>query len=73
MFYFKAILTACAVLAMAGCDERYRYPCQDPAKQGSAECSPEICASTDMCPGKPETPVVETPQKPVIEKEGDCK
>lgn len=73
MFYLKAIVTACAVLALAGCSEHYRYPCQNPAKQGTAECSPDVCALTDMCPGKPEVPVVEQPQEQVIEKEGDCK
>jgi uncharacterized lipoprotein len=73
MFHIKAILTVCAVLALAACSDRYRYPCQDPANQGLEECSPAICAVTDMCPSKLETPVVETPQEPVIEKEGDCK
>ena len=36
----KHLLTALALSALAGaCGDTYRYPCQDPAKANTAECS----------------------------------
>lgn len=32
-----------------GYDGGYRYPCQDPANIGSAECEPPICEADGTC------------------------
>ena len=32
-----------------GWDGTYRYPCQDPANIGSAECEPPICEADGTC------------------------
>lgn len=50
-------LLAGFVAALAGCQERYRYPCQDPKNWEKEECKRPLCAATQSCPdqlGKPE-------------------
>ena len=43
-----------SIIVFSGCQERYRYPCQDPAKIHSAECNTEICEETRTCPKIPQ-------------------
>ena len=38
------------VVLLAGCDDRYRYPCQDPLNWSNAECKPPICTASGTCP-----------------------
>ena len=35
---------------LAGCEDRFRYPCQDPKNWDIPECKPPICTSTGTCP-----------------------
>lgn len=35
---------------MTGCEDRYRYPCQDPKNWNSEECKPPICTAAGNCP-----------------------
>lgn len=35
---------------LAGCEDRFRYPCQDPKNWGTDQCKPPICTSTGTCP-----------------------
>jgi len=45
------ILTAIiAVLALAGCQERYRYPCQDPSNWEEKMCKKPYCSANGTCP-----------------------
>ena len=37
-------------LALAGCQDRFRYPCQDPKNWEATECKPPICTATATCP-----------------------
>ena len=37
------------VLALVGCEDRYRYPCQDPANHASAACQPPVCETDGTC------------------------
>jgi hypothetical protein len=46
---YKYILVMIGFLALAGCEERYRYPCQDPKHHDSAECKKENCEITRTC------------------------
>ena len=47
----KFIVTALAVLVLAGCDfELYRYPCQDPDNWNKAECQKPLCEVSRTCP-----------------------
>jgi hypothetical protein len=44
--WFLSIL----LVVLTGCDDRYRYPCQDPNNWGKTECKPPICTATGTCP-----------------------
>jgi hypothetical protein len=44
---FKFLLLS---LLLAGCEERFRYPCQDPKNWETTECKPPICTATGTCP-----------------------
>lgn len=33
-----------------GCEERYRYPCQDPLNWGAEECKKPYCDGDQTCP-----------------------
>jgi len=37
------------LLALAGCEDRYRYPCQDPANFSSPSCQPPACEADGTC------------------------
>lgn len=44
-------LAASLVLVLlSGCNERYRYPCQDPKNWNNAECKRPECAINGTCP-----------------------
>ena len=45
----KLLLTVMAVIALVGCSDRYRYPCQDPENWGKAECNAPICQADQSC------------------------
>jgi hypothetical protein len=38
------------IIIAAGCQERYRYPCQDPANWEKAECKKPLCEVHRQCP-----------------------
>jgi hypothetical protein len=73
------IITLIALLSLVGCQDRFRYPCQDPSNWNDAQCKKPECEATRTCPDliiKPDkrmsTPV-STPVEKKIEKKGDCK
>jgi hypothetical protein len=37
-------------LLLLGCDQYYRYPCQDPANWSSDQCKKPICEVNRDCP-----------------------
>jgi len=39
-----------ALVLLMGCQDRFRYPCQDPQNWQNAECKPPICTATGTCP-----------------------
>jgi hypothetical protein len=41
---------ALPVLMVIGCEQRYRYPCQDPENWKSAECQKPKCEVHRDCP-----------------------
>ena len=45
----KYLLLSLLVL-LAGCEERFRYPCQQPSNWGSPECQRPLCAVNGTCP-----------------------
>ena len=38
------------LVLLTGCEDRFRYPCQDPQNWQNAECKPPICTATATCP-----------------------
>lgn len=38
------------LIVLGGCQERFRYPCQDPANWETARCQRPQCAITQECP-----------------------
>jgi hypothetical protein len=39
-----------AILLLTGCDENYRYPCQDPENWGQKICQKPYCSANGTCP-----------------------
>lgn len=46
-------------LLFAGCEDRYRYPCQNPDNFAKAECQRPKCLFTQMCPDYLVAPILE--------------
>jgi hypothetical protein len=44
----RLLIVLCVLLA--GCQERFRYPCQDPANWQEAACQRPGCAINGVCP-----------------------
>jgi len=48
-----------AMLLLAGCEDRYRYPCQNPDNFYAKECQKPKCLFTQMCPEYLVAPILE--------------
>jgi len=44
----RAVLFVAALL-LVGCEDTYRYPCQDPANKDKAECNRPLCEADGFC------------------------
>lgn len=38
------------VLILSGCEDRFRYDCQNPVHWEDDECKPPLCTVTETCP-----------------------
>ena len=38
------------LVLLAGCEDRFRYKCQDPQNWETPDCKPPICTATGTCP-----------------------
>lgn len=47
------------LLLLAGCEDRYRYKCQNPDHFHAAECQKPKCLFTQMCPEYLVAPILE--------------
>jgi hypothetical protein len=47
------------LLALAGCEDRYRYPCQNPDNFHKPECQKPKCLFTQQCPEYLVAPILE--------------
>ena len=52
------------LLLLAGCEDRYRYPCQNPDNFYKPECQKPRCLFTQMCPEYLVAPVLEKKVEP---------
>ena len=50
--YVKLAIAALALstVYIAGCEQRYRYPCQNPENWKAAECQKPVCEVHRECP-----------------------
>lgn len=46
----KAAMLTLSLLLIAGCEDHYRYPCQDPANWNTEECQRPVCEAEGICP-----------------------
>lgn len=46
----KLLLLSLVVIGLTGCEERYRYPCQDPDNWGQKQCQKPFCSANGTCP-----------------------
>lgn len=46
-------------LLLEGCEDRYRYPCQNPDNFGKEECQKPKCLFTQQCPEYLVAPILE--------------
>ena len=70
------------LLAATGCEQAYRYPCQDPANWQTPECQRPLCEVHRDCPELifkenpnimiPKPQIQNTPA-PVSQPQGECK
>ena len=61
--YYSAIGIVMAIILVlfTGCDDVYRYPCQNPDNFYKPECQKPKCLFTQMCPEYLVAPVLEKP------------
>lgn len=52
-------LIVIAVLLLAACEDKYRYPCQNPNNFAKPECQKPKCQFTQMCPEYLVAPILE--------------
>jgi len=45
----KAVFLILTALLLVGCEDRYRYPCQDPANKNNEECTRPLCEADGFC------------------------
>jgi hypothetical protein len=53
------LLCCVALVLLVGCQDRFRYPCQDPQNWENQECKHPICVATGTCPEQLVKPEVE--------------
>ena len=61
----KKLLLLSLLLALMGCEERFRYYCQDPDNWAKKRCQRPDCQFTQDCPDYLVAPVLEKPNAPL--------
>ena len=77
----KYLLLLLLPFTLMACEERYRYPCQDPENWGTQECKKPYCSANGTCPedlhhyekDKAGQPIIPQPQNFEAPKKGECK
>jgi hypothetical protein len=44
------IVCLMVLIMLSACEDRYRYPCQNPENWELDECKPPICTASGTCP-----------------------
>jgi hypothetical protein len=45
----KTIITLLVLFMVSGCEDSYRYPCQDPVNWKDPKCEPPPCLADETC------------------------
>ena len=45
----KLLLIPILLFLMVACEDRYRYPCQDPSNFNTTACKPPVCKADGTC------------------------
>jgi hypothetical protein len=53
------ILLGCGLFLLFGCEDRYRYPCQNPENFYKEQCQKPKCLFTQQCPEYLVAPILE--------------
>ena len=82
----RTFLIMLSLLAATGCEQAFRYPCQDPGNWQAPECQRPICEVNRDCPDlifkdnpnidlpKSQEPAPQTVRPaPVSQSKGECK
>jgi hypothetical protein len=70
MKYVLLAALVAALLVLTGCEDRYRYPCQNPDNFYKEACQKPKCQFTQQCPEYLVAPILEKqiePAKPASE------
>jgi hypothetical protein len=57
--FIIGLALGCVLFLMTGCEDRYRYPCQNPDNFYKAECQKPKCLFTQQCPEYLVAPILE--------------
>ena len=60
----KNLVLILSLILISGCEDRYRYACQNPDNFGLAECQKPRCLFTQTCPEYLVAPVLEKKIEP---------
>lgn len=75
-YFFIGLIIGGVLAFLTGCEDRYRYPCQDPENWDKQECKKPYCTASQTCPDdifkEDIKPKQSTPEKPTATK-GVCK
>jgi hypothetical protein len=44
------VICLMVLIMLSACEDRYRYPCQNPENWELDECKPPICTASGTCP-----------------------
>ena len=73
----RILLTIIFAMMLVGCDERYRYPCQDPHNWDKEFCKKPFCSGNGTCPEDLSHYLKDTEKNkqipPITNNKGACK
>jgi len=64
----KTVMVVGIIFLLTGCEDRYRYTCQNPDKFDLPECQKPRCLFTQTCPEYLVAPVLEKKVEPDVVK-----
>lgn len=64
----KTVMVIGIIFLLTGCEDRYRYTCQNPDKFDLPECQKPRCLFTQTCPEYLVAPVLEKKVEPDVVK-----